>query len=190
MNQLMIAIKRAQAMKTAELVAAVVVYIVLVDIILMNNTEQDVIILTISFGLAITIGVLMRCFCCYEHLCLNKIKKLIASTPNSDGFFDTFTAEMGTRTAPDYYNKKYRLSIFATDTWFVLIAADDSIIRRRDTIKSTEQKFIASNFTHAAKINFADGYFICHCDHIHEDVVAVVRSIIRDDVLISKPPLK
>ena len=181
MKQLMLAMKRAQAKRAAIFAAMVIVCVTVIDITIMDNTEQDLIILAVSFGVAVVIGVLLRCFCCYERVCLRKINKLVAATPNSNNFFDTFAAEMSDRTTPNYYNKEYRLSIFATETWFVLIAADDSIIRRRDDLKSTERKLIKSDFTHAAKINFANGDFLCHCDHIHEDVIAIVRSIIRDD---------
>lgn len=186
MKQLMLAMKRAQAKRAALLTALVLCCIVVVDIAIMNNTDQDIIVLAVSFALVVIAGVILHCFCCFERHCLKKVNKLVATTPGGDDFFETFNEEMEDQVQPNYYSKEYQLSIFATDTWFVLISANDSIIRRCDSLLSAERQLVTSDYTHAAKINFADGYFLCRCDHICENVIEVVRNIIRDDISASQ----
>lgn len=75
-----------------------------------------------------------------------------------------------------FYSSQYRLSLYITPSWLILISANGSVICKRSELRLAEQVFLPESSDQALCLYFFDGDpFLCRCTNVCEEVVELIN---------------
>lgn len=88
--------------------------------------------------------------------------------------------QLHTQSCFSFYNEHYRMSLFITDNWYILISTNASLICNKEEIRDVSRYFHTNHTDYCLKVEFYDGSkFTCLCHTICDDVVAMTKEHIR-----------
>lgn len=182
MKQLEQAWRAAQKKRAAVYIVFAVSILLIVPFALMDGSGWDPKILGWTAAVCAAAAGLIVFFCLSPRSLQRQIRKLLDGKPYAEQFAYSIDRELTSHLLASFYNKQYRLSLFLTKTWLVLISVNGSVIRKRAEIRSVERKLIVKDSTHALKLCFYDDTaFVCRCNTVCDEVIALINQVQEGD---------
>ena len=127
----------------------------------------------VAASVASALVVFLVPFFCRSAWALERnVRRLLRNQPLADSFLKT-TESFQTV----FRNKEYRLHLFLSETWIVLISTNCSLIRPRGTFLGAECVLLEHEYEHAVRLSFADVDVICRCEHICDELTELLNKI-------------
>ena len=115
---------------------------------------------------------LIRFLCCSQWALKRNLTKLLKNPSLADSFLQT------TETFQTVFtNREYRLQLFVSETWLVLISTNCSLIRPRTAFCGAERVLLKNAYEYAVRLLFVEGRVICRCEHICDELIEILNTI-------------
>ncbi len=127
----------------------------------------------VSWVTASVLAVALIWFLCRSAWALRRtVAKLLKNQPFADSFLQTTEPFQ-----PVFANREYRMELFVSETWLVLISANCSVIRPRAAFCGAERVLLENEYEHAVRLLFTDGDVTCRCEHVCDELLAILNTI-------------
>lgn len=176
MTSLITAIKRAKSKLV--MFCSVLIFAVsfIVSIALFDSAIQSKLIPLIPFLIAIFLTAIITFTLKSEESCRKTLKKLLDAGNYSAEELDSIIKEISNQLKSEYYDRGYRLSLFITETWFILVSTNGSIIEKNENLVSVRRRLMTSQSRYALVLKFRNRQLVCPCDRICEDLTELIKS--------------
>lgn len=138
----------------------------------------------LHFAIAMVSGAVICIITAAVFLSQKSLEKMLAGLLDGRGigpaFRGTIDGELNKDSCFSFYHQSYRLSLYITDSWYILISTNASVIRRKEDIKEVSKFFHTNHRSDCLMLTFCDNTsFRCLCHTICNDVVAMTKDHIR-----------
>ena len=123
--------------------------------------------------LCILIGVWCSCS---EWACRRSLQAMLADKPFAAAFRNSAADELKAAKEPILTDREYRLHLYRTAHWLILISTNCSLIRPVEEFLCAEQIWLENESEYAVRLCFAGGSVVCRCEHICEKLIEKLYS--------------
>ena len=178
MESLYAAVRNAQKKRALLLAVFGAAVIFLIGLAVMGSTwNLPIAIVTVLSMMLTTTAV--RFLLLSPSACRRKLWSLVEDQPFAASFRVTAAAELAAA-KPAFANREYRLCLYLTPTWLILVSTNCSLIRPRTALLGAERILLEHLSEHALCLHFADSDVTCRCEHVCEDLAEILHASVKE----------
>jgi hypothetical protein len=131
----------------------------------------------VAFAAAAVVGcVIASCVLLSSRALERDLEKMLQGSNYAHQFHASIDRELAQALRTRFHNRQYRLHFFLTDSWFVLISANASVIRKREEIRGVSRHLDRRHSQFCLELTFADGSrWLCDCDNVHQELIELIQ---------------
>jgi len=176
MTVLITAIKRAKSKLVMLCLILISAVSFIVSIALLDSEIQNKLIPLIPWIIAIPLTVTIAAAARSDGSCKKTLKKLLSAGGYSEEELESIIFELSNTLKAEYYDRSYRLSLFITESWLMLISTNGSIIEKKENLVSVRKRLLTSQSRYALVLKFQNRQLVCPCDRICEELINLIKS--------------
>jgi hypothetical protein len=119
------------------------------------------------------------------------VYKKMAKNRDIRAFFSTIEDEMTDSSTIEYFAKSYKLTLFITPQWLILVSLNGSFIRKRDELVWVYETTATRTDYSGVNFSFSDGTTQgVSCGLVRKEIIAVLKGAIPDICYENNPEYK
>ena len=184
MQKIQLAWKNATKKRLRIYYVFIVAILLLISLAYMQDGEWNIGCLLLCSGIAAFICIVLSFALLSKKAFERALDKLLRHGCYGRVFQGTIDEELENALLAEFSDKHYRLQMYITDTWFVLISTNASVIRKWEEICGVESYFNTQKSTFAVKLRFYDGdSWICSCNAVYATIIQLIQENMKGATL-------
>lgn len=145
----------------------------------LDSSNSNIALAFIPFVAAAILSAITVYIVCSNRGCQKKLLKILKEGGYSHAELESITQELDSSGELNFFDKGYRLSLFITRSWVILISTNGSVIEKKDNLISVKRKLMTSQSRYAIVLKFSQRQFVCPCDRVCEELTEIIKSEIK-----------
>ena len=184
MQKIQLAWKNATEKRLRIYYVFIVAIMLLISLANMPDGQWDIGCLLLCATIAVLLCIVVSVALLSNKVFEREIDKLLRHGCYDPVFRSTIDGELENALLAEFSDKQYRLQMYITDTWFVLISTNASVIRKREEICGVESHLNTERSTFAVKLRFCDGSsWICSCHTVYATIIKLIQENMKGAIL-------
>ena len=176
MEKILLALKRAQRKKVGILQVLAWGIAMIASVACMPDGRWNVPVLLLFAGIAVAACIAIACRFLSARALAKSIKQMLPDEALAQRFFQSIDRELSQTLRTQLYNPQYRLQLYITESWFVLISTNASIMCSREDIRAASCQLDRRKSQFYIQLELADGRsWPCACHTVCQQLLQCIQ---------------
>ena len=175
-EKILLAWKKAQRKKVRILQVLACSIALIASFACMPDGQWNVPVLVLFAVMAIVVCIAIAWYLLSARVFEKSIKNMLIDEMLTERFFHSIDEELSRKLRTQFYNQQYRLQLYITEKWFVLISTNASLICRPEDIRETCCHLDRHSSHFCMQLRLSNGYsWLCSCHTICQELLQCIQ---------------